>query len=210
MATVPDDNKSPTPGQQSNTTTLFEDLRRLGLSPRAFFADAANSPDNRPYVIAVYGYFFMALTQGMQGISGDTVNEDVYPLVGVTIAMAAILGIPVAAFIFGGLLHGFSAVLGSKRRMQDTIALVGFAFFWPGLFSAIASLAHVILAGEINLTLVITVWYVAGAWALFTSTAAIKVLNDFTWLRAALTWCFYLVLLAAFWWLMQFFAGLGF
>ena len=199
--TPPDNDAASAP-----SANLLADSLKLLVSPLSFFRDL----DTRRYVLAVYGYLFMALTQGMQGISGDTANEDVLPIVSVTIAMAAILGIPVAAFIFGGLLHLFARILGSQRAMLETIVAIGTAFFWPGLISAIASLAHVMLAGVIDVRIVIVAWYIAGLWALILTTGAIRVLNDFSWFRAGLTWLMYVLLIAAFWWLMQLFSSLGF
>lgn len=193
-------------GQPDQAADILGDSLKLLVAPFTFFREL----DTQRYVLAVYGYFFMALTQGMQGISGDTANEDVFPIVGVTIAMAAILGIPVAAFIFGGLLHLFSRILGGQRPMLDTIVAIGTAFFWPGLISAISSLAHVTLAAEIDVRIVIVGWYVAGAWALVLTTGAIRVLNDFSWFRAGLTWLMYVLMVAAFWWLMRLFSSLGF
>ena len=202
-----DPNEAPAEsGTTDQNADLVRDAIRLLIAPFEFLREM----DTRRYVLAVYGYFFMALTQGMQGISGDTANEDVVPIVGVTIAMAAILGIPVAAFIFGGLLHLFSRILGSQRAMLETIVAVGTVFFWPGLVSAISSLVHVMLAGEINVTIVIVGWYVAGMWALVLSTGAIRVLNNFSWFRAGLAWLMYVLLIATFWWLMRLFSGLGF
>ncbi len=198
--------ENPAPKADETATDLLKDSVKLLVAPFSFFRNL----DTRRYVLAVYGYFFMALTQAMQGISGDTANEDVVPIVGVTIAMAAILGIPVAAFIFGGLLHLLTRVLGGQRTMLDTIVTIGTAFFWPGLISAISSLAHVMLAGEIDVRIVIAGWYVAGAWALVLSTGAIRVLNGFSWLRAGLTWLMYVAMIAAFWWLMTLFASFGF
>ena len=201
---VSDDNPPPEANEQP--ADLIGDSLRLLISPLTFLREL----DTRRYVLAVYGYFFMALTQGMQGISGDTANEDVVPIVGVTIAMAAILGIPVAAFIFGGLLHAFTRILGGRRAMLDTIVTIGTAFFWPGLISAASSLAHVMLAGQIDIRIVIAGWYIAGVWALVLTTGAIRVLNDFSWFRAGLAWLMYVLMIAAFWWLMRLFSSFGF
>jgi hypothetical protein len=176
------------PGIHQSPASVLQDTTDLLLQPLAFFRDL----DTSRMVVPVYGYFFMSLTQGLQGISAESISSDNLPLVSVTIAMAALLGIPVAALMIGGILHVTASFLGGRRPMPHSIVAIGAALFWPGLLSSIASLASVMLVGLVPIDVLVTAWYAAALWALALTTTAMKALNGFSWVRAFSVWLVYL------------------
>jgi len=155
--------------------------------------------DSDPWLVPYFGYFFLALAEGLPGVSE---RHPTWSLVGVFllgIAVSAILGALLWAGFYGGLLHVGSKLLGGTKGIRDTIRSVGYGTFWPGLVAVTAvsvftAMTHTQNSPSVFILVPVGINILAAFWAVWSVMMALRVCHDLSWWRAVAAWLFPFVL----------------
>jgi hypothetical protein len=164
-------------------------LKTLLTKPSIFFEKFNELPPK--WIISYCGYFLITFVEAI----GNLVYQDA-PASVLSIFIRGFLSSFLGAFlnilIFGVLWMALgSKIFGGAASFKAIVQAVGYAFFYPGLFSLITvplMLASVGLGGDTTIGIALTcvvlsLQFALGLWAMVHSAIAIKNLNHFSWAK---------------------------
>jgi hypothetical protein len=176
-------------------------LLKLLRHPQSTISALVNEP-SATWALPIVGFFFLSFAEGYGRVVSLRPAWPAVVLILVTALAALVIGSWTWAGIFGGLLHLSARLLRGQEGASKTIRAVGYAFFWPGVLAAAASVAIILLgyrgddfppAAIAPLLLQLC----AGFWGIYTVVAALRATHGFGWGRAVLAYLLpFIVLLA--------------
>jgi hypothetical protein len=134
--------------------------------------------------VALVGYFFLYIGNGLQQY---TFESDLGSHLNFIVLAGLFFGSWVSFLVYGGFLHIAAKIVGGTAKFTRTATALGHAVLLPAFVSVLFGILWV-SADQVHPWLIAAGYIACGLLTVILSIAAIKAVNQLSWIRAVVAW----------------------